>query len=55
MFLKLLQQTVSAVKLENYIDVQDEVYTVDMKIEEAYAPITFSVQKAEPEVSYVSR
>jgi hypothetical protein len=48
---------VSAVKLENDVDVQDEEYeyTVHMKIEEAYVPITFSIHKAEPEVSYVSR
>jgi hypothetical protein len=54
-FLKILQQNVSAVKLENDIDVQDEEYIVNVKTDIVYSPSTFSLQKAEPEVSHISR
>jgi hypothetical protein len=51
----ILQQNISAVKVENDIDVRSAEEPIDMKTDEAYIPSTFSIQKAEPEVSHVLR
>jgi hypothetical protein len=51
----ILQQNISTVKVENDIDVQREDDSINMEIDEAYIPLTFSIQKAEPEVSHILR
>jgi hypothetical protein len=51
-----LQQNSDSVKVENEVDVVSEGDSTDMKSnDEAYTPLlTFSIQKAEPEVGHVS-
>jgi hypothetical protein len=51
----ILQQNISAVKVENDIDVRSAEDPPDMKSDEAYIPSTFSIQKVEPEVSHILR
>jgi hypothetical protein len=51
----ILQQNVSTVKVENDIDVRSAEDPIDMKSDDAYIASTFSIQKAEPEVSHVLR
>jgi hypothetical protein len=50
-----LQQNIDSVKVENEVDVLSEEDSTDTKSEdEVYMPLsTFSIQKAEPEVSHV--
>jgi hypothetical protein len=50
-----LQQNSDSIKVENEVDVLSEGDSTDMKSnDEVYTPLlTFSIQKAEPEVGHV--